>query len=226
MRVGLLFSVVMTALLMGSSAAQASVLFDIGANGTNNTAGPGNRFNFGSGYGTDANEATGTKVGATFSVSGTLPSVTFSLDVGDSQMFKFGTIVFNEPDTDGGINAAEAAADLSVTAYLTFDLPPVGDQANPAIVAVTGGLIADSGNDLTFQFNAQTVTLGNGTQFSVDIQDLNFTTTPQTQQVQAVVTLLREGSDDIIPVPEPATLCMWGLGLGIAGMVRLTRRKK
>lgn len=217
----LIVHLALVAALVATSAswAQAAVSFDIGPNGAT-----GNRWLTGSGYGVDDNEGSATLLAVTFAVDSALDANVFSLNVGGSNTFTFGSMTFSETNSMGGITAAETDG-LDVTAFLTFVLPPVGDVSNPGIVAAVQGSVSDAAADLTFTFAPVLVNFGVGGQFRVDLSDVTFTRTG-TLSVTATVELLKESSPTgggLEGAPEPATFVIWSL-LGVIGAVYARRR--
>ena len=225
----------LAALLLFPNITLAAVSFDIGANGALNGS-SGNRFVIGTGYGVDTGsnpENGGKQLDVVFTIDSNLPNVAFSLNsAGDFSTFTYANIRFQEPNTGSGgnlgINGTEAVADLSVTAYLSFVLPPVGDEPIGSTPLAFTGTIIDSPEAVDFQitFAPQTVNFGVGGQFRIDLSAVSFTTTPQDQTVNATVTLLSAPTTapQAESTPEPASLAIWSVLLGSVG-IGIYRRK-
>lgn len=207
----------------------APVSFDLGPNNSPEVVtagGTDSRWVIGSGWGTDASEVSSpTLLGATFDVNNALPSVAFSLNAGESFTFNFGSIELTEPNAGGGILAAETD-NLDLTAYLFFLAPPgVGAVGNPGVAIAVTGSVSDAAGDLSITFSSVLVNFGNGGQFTIDLQDITFTSA-QTLTIDATVTLLAEPVD-IEEVPEPSSMALAGTALlSFAGLQWKRRRNR
>jgi hypothetical protein len=173
----------------------------------------------GSGYGIDANEASGNLLDVRFSALTTPYAFTLS-NPGDYFLFNVGTISFREPNGNGGINGTEAGGDLSVSALFSFTNPFGGTQTLEAFaIAQTGGIV-DPAVDFQLIWLPMTVPLSGGGSFSLALMPTAFNSTTQTQTLVAMIGLNAVTENE---VPEPASLAL--IGFALAG-VSLVRRKQ
>lgn len=223
--------------MVSATAAHASVQFDIGANNSPEVVtagGTGNRWLTGTGYGDDASEASGTLLDVEFDIDNNLPSVMFTLaNPGDMSVFRYGTIDFQEGNSNFGIRAAETD-DLGVTAFLVFDMPSSVGQVSSIAAAVTGN-VNDAADDYIVTFLPVIVPFAGGT-FQLDLIDsgsglsiLGFDGNPgggiRTRLVDAKVTLLTAPPDDEPRViPEMPSGLVWLALVGCASGVFWAKR--
>jgi hypothetical protein len=233
----------LAAVALGTPSASAGVVFQIGPNNSPEVLSggtpTGNAWNIGAGW--DTAQAGGTdndssRLGATFDVDGSVPTINALLTPGAWVMFNFGSITLTEPNAGGGIAAGETDG-LALTAHLSFTSPAgVGVVDIPGSVTATTGAVSDAAIDLTVTFPAVLVNFGNGGKFSVDLSDIVFST-QETLAVNAAVTLLDEptegggggggggGGETPVHTPEPTSLAIWGLGAFAAAFVAVRRRR-
>ena len=234
--------------------ANASVQFQIGANNTVNPspiaidgipsfANPssqsvligasgvsGNRWERGTGWGVDSSEATGTLLDALFSLAGGLPGQSFTLSVGGSQVFQYGSITFSEPDANGGIRNPQELDNLEITAYLSFLKPPSGDIPSATTAVAMQGIVTDPAPDLRISFASQIVPWSANGSFGTFRLDLGQLGT-NNQFLPGQISFTTQGSRDIYAqvtlqteLPAPSSFVTFiGLGL-LCGTMKAWRR--
>jgi hypothetical protein len=176
----------------------------------------------GSGYGVDADEATGTLLDVVFASAGSaLWSAT--LEVGQSFGFEIGTVTLRETD----IAAAETDG-LGVQALLTFFDPMVGQQTVAATGTATVGGVGDPQQDYRLQWATQTVGFGVGGQFTLGVNTTNFSAVGETRVLNATLTLTTAPAAARVAhvVPEPAGLVLAGSALLAAAAASRRRRRR
>jgi hypothetical protein len=178
----------------------------------------GGSFEVGSGYGTGAGQ-----LDVTFTNLVTPQS--FSLEQGQVESFLFGRVNLREgcidPSLGCGIGSAlgfngNETNNLGVTAKLTFTSPLATDVL---VVASTGAFVGPVAGPLTdyfIDFSPVVVNFGVGGSFEVDVGDLFFNRTGNITN-GANVTLTA------VPVPEPASIALFGAGLLGFGLVKRRR---
>ena len=183
----------------------------------------GASFTPGTGYGVDGSETSSpTLLDVQFSTSGFIVQ-SFSLDtVGQSETFDFGTVNFLEPNSGGGIQAAETD-NLGVIADLIFTSPLGLTEMVSAIGAAITGSVSDDAVDYTLTWTPLLVNFGIGGQFQISLLDLSFS--GQGIQTQtATITLLALPQSVTTAIPEPATFFL--LGIGLVALGALARRRR
>lgn len=180
----------------------------------------GASFSLGAGYGNESNPtesgAAATLLKVAFSTSAFLTQ-SFSLDLAgppglSSHSFNFGTIVLQEPETNGGIRAAETD-DLGVTASLVFSDASIGTRTLVGTGVATPGPVDDAAIDYELTWSPVVVSFGDGGQLRISLDDLSWTGTGRvgSKDLTGTVTLLNAPRQAVAnAVPEPSTVMLLG----------------
>lgn len=180
----------------------------------------GASFSIGGGYGNESNptetSANATRLKVAFNTSAFLTQL-FSLDLSNppgssTHTFTFGTIVLQEPDTNGGIRVAETD-DLGVTADLVFSDAGIGTRTLVGTGVATPGPVSDADIDYALTWSPVVVSFGDGGQLRISLDDLSWTGTGPvgSKDLTARVTLLNAPRSAVANgVPEPSTAMLLG----------------
>jgi hypothetical protein len=180
----------------------------------------GASFSVGAGYGNESNPtengAGASLLKVAFDASALLPPL-FTLDLAgppgsSTHSFTFGTIVFQEPETNGGIRAAETDH-LGVTADLVFSDPSIGTATLIGTGVATPGSVSDADIDYELTWSPVVVGFGDGGQLRISLDDLSWTGTGRagSKDLTATVSLLSAPRQPVTNgVPEPSTVMLLG----------------
>jgi hypothetical protein len=177
----------------------------------------------GAGYGADANEVSGTRLGLTFSTGEFVPQNFTLTQAGDVGQFALGLVTFMEPDAHGGLKAAELDG-LEIDATLAVSAPFASSLNFAGAVSATTGAVSDAASDFVITWDPIQVAFGNGGLISVALNNLVFHD-QSAMALNATVTLLR-GEQLLAPafaVPEPAGALLFGAALLGVGALRRRR---
>jgi hypothetical protein len=177
----------------------------------------------GGGYGIDVSEMNGIFLDVRFS-TGAFTTQNFALSAANqSFIFNFGTIDFEEPSAQGGINPDELDG-LGVTARLTFTAPTGVVSTVIATGTAIPGSVSDSSVDYVIDWSPVEIPFGNGGKFRVSLSDMAFVRAGSQFQT-ATVTLLSLPEDSANSIPEPASVAILGIGIVCVAVSRRRRAK-
>lgn len=214
--------------LIGAAGSASAIQFDLAP--VSFTPGSG----YSAGGVTDAN-----KLGVDFTAT-TSEIQSFVLASGSSATFKFGTIKLNDGDLISGFAYicggslvpcvyTDETDNLGVTANFSFSNPTSGLQSSDGTgFAVTGlinprkvlGRTLEGAEEVDFSITwaDKLVDFGNGGQFKIVMDEIEFTANGQTLDQTYHIEMVTA------PIPEPETYALMMAGLGLVGF--MARRRK
>ncbi len=170
------------------------------------------------------------KLGVDF-VADTTPR-SFTLEVGDTAYSNtFGTVTLDDGEIFRRLGASficngsalpcvftNETDNLGVTATFSFSNPLSGLQTVTATGTAAYGFINDAATDFTITWADKLVDFGNGGQFKISMDTLQFTFDGEVQDQTYNIEMVTA------PIPEPETYALMLAGLGLVGF--MARRRK